>query len=224
MTFPPIRDRFRKAQPFPHVAVDGLFDPALVAAAAQQVPPMADARWLRSENRLDRTQPPKLSIRDLTPFPAIRELSDLMHSEQMRAWLGQAAGIGDLVPDPSLKGAGLHGNPRGGWLGTHRDFNAHEGLYRRVNAFVYLNPGWKPEWGGELELSDPDDPAATVRIAPTLGMFAAFECGEKSWHGHPEPLACPADRLRASIAAYFYTKEKPEWYQEEHSTIYLGRK
>ena len=34
-----------------------------------------------------------------------------------------------------------------------------------------------------------------------------FTTGADTWHGHPEPLRCPPDRARRSLAIYYYTVE-----------------
>ena len=60
--------------------------------------------------------------------------------------------------------------------------------------------------------------ADAVRIAPLGGRCVIFETNDKTWHGHPEPLNCPKDVQRRSLALYFYTKEAPKG--EAHTTIY----
>lgn len=118
-------------------------------------------------------------------------------------------------------------------------------LYRRLNTFLYLNRDWEPGWGGGLGLYDPprkangtaytlaevralegDDrkpkPGALVKlIQPTFNRFVAFETTADSWHGHPEPLRCPVGRERLSLSCYWYTRSKPPWHEEQHSTIYV---
>lgn len=127
----------------------------------------------------------------------------------------QYTAIENLIPDNELFGAGLHCIPQGGFLNMHIDFNKHpKGWHRRVNMLVYLNENWQPEWGGQLQLGC-DNP---IMIDPIAGRCVIFETTEDSWHGHPEPLKCPADRQRRSLALYFYTKEPPP--TAAHSTIY----
>ena len=96
----------------------------------------------------------------------------------------------------------------------HCDFNVHsEGWLRRVNMLIYLNEGWEPEWMGQLCLGLP----IAKRIDPIAGRAVIFETNEESWHGHPEPLKCPKDRERRSLAFYFYS----EGTADPHSTIYI---
>jgi hypothetical protein len=44
-----------------------------------------------------------------------------------------------------------------------------------------------------------------VRVAPLFGRAVIFNTDLDSFHGHPEPLNCPPDRSRRSIATYYYT-------------------
>lgn len=219
MTLPERSMQFRSAEPFPHMVIDDLFDPTIVAAAARQVPGPKHRGWLRYRNKVDSDLPPKLGITKLVRYPAINRLAKLMLSQEFTDWLSATSGIPDLIADATLAGAGLHGVIRGGLLGIHVDFDRLGPLYRRLNTFVYLNPDWEVGWGGALELHPPER-GPVVYIPPTLGRFVAFETSERSWHGHPTALRCPKMRLRASLAVYFYSRERPSWYVDDHSTIY----
>lgn len=127
----------------------------------------------------------------------------------------RATGISSLFRDPDMFGAGLHCIPRDGFLKMHVDFNKHpKGWHRRVNMLIYLNERWEHEWGGHLQLGLLD----CVKLVPIGGRCVIFETNNQSWHGHPNPLACPADVQRRSLAIYFYTEEPPA--EEAHSTIY----
>ncbi|HEY6901128.1 MAG TPA: hypothetical protein VI233_10815, partial [Puia sp.] len=48
-----------------------------------------------------------------------------------------------------------------------------------------------------------------------------------SYHGHPNPLTCPPDRTRKSMALYYYTNGRPENEIvkgiEDHNTIFRHR-
>jgi Rps23 Pro-64 3,4-dihydroxylase Tpa1-like proline 4-hydroxylase len=143
--------------------------------------------------------------------PAAQKIVDDFDIERLE----DITGIYGLLCDPDRFGAGLHCIPRGGFLNMHIDFNKHPyGWHRRVNVLIYLNEDWQEGWGGQLQLGC-DNP---VMIDPIAGRCVIFETTEDSWHGHPEPLKCPPDRQRRSLALYFYTKEPPP--TAAHSTIY----
>ena len=89
---------------------------------------------------------------------------------------------------------------------------------------IYLNKDWKKAWGGDLELWPADMTKRAKAIAPLAGRCVIFSTTDQSFHGHPEPLACPADRTRKSIALYYYTATPAgEAAAEPHSTLYQRR-
>lgn len=89
----------------------------------------------------------------------------------------------------------------------HVDFNyqAELRLYRRLNLLLYLNRDWKPEWKGQLLLGD-----GKKSIEPAHNTMVIFTTDDESYHGHPEPLECPEDVRRDSIALYFYSAIEPK--------------
>ena len=44
-------------------------------------------------------------------------------------------------------------------------------------------------------------------IAPIGNRAVVFTTGADTWHGHPDPLCCPPDTARRSLALYYYTEE-----------------
>jgi hypothetical protein len=57
-------------------------------------------------------------------------------------------------------------------------------------------------------------------VAPIANRAVVFTTGEDTWHGHPEPLRCPLDRSRRSLAIYYYTVEDAP---DARSTEYRAR-
>ena len=193
----------RFEQPFPHAVFDDFIAPETVSAINAEWPREA---WLREEGKFNR----KWSRSALTP--AAQRVAASIDP----GWLSEVTGIAGLFADPELFGAGLHCIPAGGFLKMHVDFNKHpKGWHRRVNVLIYLNPTWRDEWNGHLQLGMGHD---AKRIAPLGGRCVVFETNDASWHGHPEPLACPDDVQRRSLALYYYTAKAPKG--PAHSTIY----
>ncbi|KAJ1436499.1 2OG-Fe(II) oxygenase superfamily-domain-containing protein, partial [Ochromonadaceae sp. CCMP2298] len=139
--------------------------------------------------------------------PATRFLMDHMKSRAFVNFLQKITGIPALVPDPTDYGAGPHQIVRGGLLKIHLDFNFNEriNLWRRVNVLFYLNEGWKEEWGGKLELWSADMQAREGSVEPLFNRMVIFAATEQSFHGHPDPLQCPHNVTRKSVAMYYYT-------------------
>lgn len=114
-----------------------------------------------------------------------------------------------LYSDNGLNGGGWHTHKRGGKLNTHLDYSLHPklGLQRKPNIIIYMNPNWKEEWGGALGLwgnESAEKPGElVVSVWNKFNRAVIFDTTQNSWHGLPEPLACPDDQARQSLASYF---------------------
>jgi hypothetical protein len=65
---------------------------------------------------------------------------------------------------------------------------------------------------------------AERRIEPTFNRIVIFSITDTAFHGHPEPLRCPAGRTRRSLALYYYSNGRPEPERSEsHSTLWQTR-
>ena len=137
--------------------------------------------------------------------------------------------IDKIVPDPYFTGGGLNVTCRGGLLDVHVDGNYHDatGLNRRLNALLYLNPGWKPEWGGEFGIYDSEGAVCVKKIPPIFNRLIIFDSHDKSYHGLPDPVNFPEQEPRRSIILYYYTKaERPSAQvvvREPHSALWKKR-
>ena len=147
-----------------------------------------------------------------------------LNSGPFLAFLERLTGINGLIADPHLRGGGVHIIRRGGKLGIHADFNHHKRLkvFRRLNLLLYLNREWDEAWGGHLELWNRDKTRCCRRIAPVFNRTVIFDTSNFSYHGHPEPLECPQDESRKSLALYYYTVDCPhEIDREPHGTLFV---
>ncbi|HET9051684.1 MAG TPA: 2OG-Fe(II) oxygenase [Candidatus Dormibacteraeota bacterium] len=212
---------YRSAQPFPHTVIEDLVDPELAARLVEEFPRPADIAWqeFQSENEL------KLATNDEAKLgPAtVGVLRDLT-SSRFVDFLERLTGIEGLVPDPHHVGGGLHQIKPGGYLRIHADFNKHPRLHldRRLNLILFLNPGWREEWGGHLELWDREMHACERRVLPVLNRCVIFNTTSWAYHGHPSPLTCPPEVTRRSLALYYYTNGRPaaDGPQHAHSTLF----
>lgn len=112
-------------------------------------------------------------------------------------------------PDPTMHGGGLHVMLPGGHLSTHLDYDAHPlvaGERRALNLIAFLNPEWRAEWGGGLQLCDPMG-EVKKRILPAPGRMVAFEVGDTSYHG----VGRVADHAppRVTAAVYYLSPAGP---------------
>src|ERR1041385_6467061 len=218
-----LSDRYRSASPFPHAVIDDFLPEAVVRRIAGEFPTPESIVWRKA----DRYFETKLSTEDEEAFPDFtRHVMHAFNSSVFMEFLEELTGIDGLIPDPHFRGGGLHQIRRSGKLGVHADFNYYERLklHRRINVLLYLNDGWKPEYGGQLELWNREGTRCEQRIDPLLNRCVVFSTTDESHHGHPEPLQCPEDVTRKSLAFYYYTADRPtSEATAPHTTLFRAR-
>jgi 2OG-Fe(II) oxygenase superfamily len=207
--------KYTKAHPFPHAVFQDM-----LAVGPEIMGSFPGPDWSSWAALGDAYQLQKFSCPDIEkiPEPFARLIHELSTPTFLKA-LEQLTGIKNMIPDPYLKGGGLHLSGPGGVLAPHTDFHVYEplGLYRRVNVLVYLNEEWSEEYGGCLELGDVGSTSKTV-VVPTWGTVVVFTTNDKSVHGFPRPIA--EDRWRRSIALYYYTTEESKEFQGDTATYW----
>jgi Rps23 Pro-64 3,4-dihydroxylase Tpa1-like proline 4-hydroxylase len=222
--------RFRDAQPFPHIVIDNFLSPEFIARLNSEFPDLAAKKKAGSthipvvledgsEAQLGKEW---LSRERLVPH-VYRRMYWELNSNPFVGLLEKITGIPGLLADPHLAGGGVHNTSTGGYLKVHADFNKHPqyDLDRRLNLLIYLNEDWLPEYGGDLELWSEDMGSLVEKIAPIAGRCVIFKTTSTSFHGHPHPLTCPADRGRRSVALYYYSNGRPEEEgSQEHGTLW----
>ena len=218
------RIAYATAKPYPHIVFDNFFDPALVEQVLGEFPKPQDIPWQKFDN--DREI--KLATAKEASFgPATRLLFYHLNSATFLDFLSRVTGIANLIADPGLEGGGLHQIVRGGKLGMHADFNKHAqyNLDRRLNLLLYLNKDWKAEYGGNLELWDRGMTRCEAKVAPLFNRVMIFGTTDFTYHGHPEPLQCPENMTRKSMALYYFSNGRPpEEISGEHSTLFRERR
>ena len=217
------RASYARAEPFPHVVIDGLFPEEVLRALIREFPRPGEIDWNKFKNREEL----KLaSTRESQMGELTRLFLYQLNSSIFMDFLETLTGIKGLVPDPHFWGGGLHQIERGGYLKIHADFNKHErlNLDRRLNLLLYLNEGWKEEYKGHLELWDRAMTRSVQRILPVFNRCVIFSTTDFSYHGHPDALECPAGETRKSLALYYYSNGRPaQEVSGEHGTLFRKR-
>ena len=220
---PAARSAYATAEPFPHVVLDGLFDPALLQDIIREFPKADDVEWIKFKN----VQEIKLaSNRDEHFGTLTRHLLYYLNSGPFLSFLSEVTEIEGLIADSYFDGGGMHQIERGGKLAVHADFNKHPmtGLDRRLNALLYLNPDWQDDYGGHLELWNRDMTACVRKVAPLFNRMVVFGTTDYTNHGHPDPLCCPSGMTRKSLALYYFTNGRPAGeISGLHSTLFQPR-
>jgi Rps23 Pro-64 3,4-dihydroxylase Tpa1-like proline 4-hydroxylase len=196
------RGEYLAGSPWPHLVLDDLIDPAVIAAAeAQEIGRGLELQPHRSYRHVKAESPEVVGA-------ATKALQDDLDSPPFLEFLEQLTGVPNLVADPSHFWAGVHVSSAGAFQAVHRDFRKHpvSKLFHRVNVLTYLNSDWESAFGGELELWSSDMTGHVERIAPLAGKMVIFETTPETLHGVPDPVRCPPGRARLSLASYYYSE------------------
>ena len=201
-----------KAEPFPHIVLDNFFNEDLLKKIIEEFPKNLDKIGINNDSD---PQKNKFTLNDYSKFgDNTKSLLNFTNSYEFIKFLNKISGIKEsLVSDPYFLGGGLHELRDGGHLNIHSDFNKHQmiGLDRRINALIYLNPNWKSEYGGSLELWDKDLKKNIKKITPIFNRLVIFDTTDFSFHGNPDPINHPNKNVsRKSIALYYYSNGRPE--------------
>ncbi len=219
--------QYTSAQPFPSISFKNFFNPDFLSSVLEEFPDLSKA----AASQYNDTKQIKFEGKGERPFGInTKQLMHFLNSEPFLEFLQSLTSIKEtLLGDPYFVGGGMHEIKPGGLLKVHADFNKHPktNLDRRINVLVYLNKDWQESYGGHFELWDKDMKACVHKILPEFNTLAMFSTTDFSYHGHPNPLSCPPDRSRKSLALYYYSNGRPaEEINPEltkHSTLWKAR-
>ena len=200
-------NKYQQAHPYPYGQFENFLENWAAEDAMNAFPKVKDAGWIHYIHVNEKKH--GLNKMDLIP-PFLQEVINALNSPPFVEALCKLTGIEGLKPDPSLEGGGLHQTQKGGFLNIHADFTVHphkRNWRRRVNVLVYLNQDWEPEYKGDLELWTRDMKSCEAKISPIFNRCVIFNTDDDSFHGLPDPIQCPEDMTRKSIALYYFTEE-----------------
>ncbi len=222
------KEKYQAAEPFAHIVYDDFFNETFLNEVLNEFPDLAVVGGRKFEDKLQ----VKFAGQGEKYFGEnTKRLMHFLNSEPFINFLQVLTGIDEpLIGDPYFLGAGQHEIKKGGLLKIHADFNIHDVLKldRRINVLVYLNQDWKEEYGGHFELWDETMEKCREKILPHFNRLVIFSTTDFSYHGHPDPLNCPENMSRKSLALYYYSNGRPENEiikgQEMHYTLFKDRK
>ena len=216
-------------EPYRHCVIDDFLPADLAQSCLESFPPPEAPGWAASNDK-------GVEIKQRSTWESEFDIPDgiidtvrVLNGAPFLKAMTQLIGIQKIMPDPYFSGGGLNVTKRGGMLDVHVDGNYHDssGLNRRLNAIIYLTPGWQPEWGGEFGVYDKTGENCVKKIPPLFNRLVVFDSHDFSFHGLPDPINFPEDTPRRSLLLYYYTKEPrpPEHVAEEapHSALWKSR-
>lgn len=196
------RAAFRAAQPWPHLAIDGLFDAGRIGQALTEAQEAA-SRGLKHTRNSTFVKEESSTL----PGPVSQHLVDTLDGAGYAAFLEELTGTTGLHADSTHYNAGLHVTPQGGRQGIHLDFRVHPQTHEhhRVVTLLYLSPNWTAADGGLLELWHPSMKRQPTEVMPQAGRLVLFEAHGGTPHGLPNPVTRPAGRV--ALATHHYNGE-----------------
>ena len=222
------KNNYQSSDPFPNISFKNFFNPDMLDQILAEFPDLEK----KGNIQFNTPNEIKLASKGEQKFgPITKQFVHFLNSEPFLLFLQELTGIQEvLLPDPYFEGGGYHQSKSGGFLKIHADFNKHKKtkLDRRLNILVYLNKDWKEEYGGHFELWNRDMTKCVKKILPEFNTMAMFTTTDFSYHGLPNPITCPPDRSRKSLALYYYSNGRPveeiNSGLEEHNTLFVARK
>jgi hypothetical protein len=217
------RDEFRCADPFPHAAIDGLFDHESLQVAEEAWPTPEEGGspdWFRYEFATERCW----STNDSRAFPEpLKDVCAAMLTPEFETMLSILSGIHGLEADLNMLGGGLWQIDPSGYINAHAKFNRHtfransEPLFRRLTAVLFLNSAWRSQWNGGLELWDSEQ--CQKRIVPAMNTLAIFATGPAAWAGFP--TASRAPRPQRMIVQHYWAAHPVQGDHSERETAWV---
>lgn len=210
-----LRTRFDAATPFRYIVLDGFLDDAFADSLRSGFPPLE-----KMKTHYSGINERKAEDNDLTKLdPNFTLLHQRLSAPDFLQWVTEITGIPALQTVEDRLGYGLHQGGDGSFLDIHIDYNIHPiaRSQRKLNFLLFLNPGWKEDWGGFLQLWDARSGSDSREIAPIFNRVVIFECSEISFHGCSKVHVPPGITRKSIYQYYFVTPSRSVHY---HDTVF----
>lgn len=198
---------FGRQGPFDHCIIDEFFKEDVARELEVEFPGFDSDEWHKYNNPIEI----KKLCNNWNVFPALTyQVFNYLNSTDFLHILARLLPSDKkLYSDIGLNGGGWHIHKKGGKLNTHLDYSLHPklGLQRKLNLIIYLNASWERNWGGNLGLwsnESSERPGELIKeIEPKFNRAVLFDTTQNSWHGLPDPIRCPDNEYRKSMAVYY---------------------
>ena len=199
------KDTFQTNNPFSHCVIDNFLSEEYSEKLYENFPTLKanpDLHWHKYYNPIE----VKYACDSLHDFNhVVQSYFYNLSSSIFLNTIKYITNIEDLEVDEYLHGAGVHLHPRRGRLNMHLDYEKHpySGKQRRINIILFMNKNWIPSWNGANEFWNDTMTYCVKKNEIKFNRALIFKTNEISWHGLPEPLMCPEEVYRKSLAYYY---------------------
>jgi hypothetical protein len=230
-------DSYNAQTPYPFAYFDGLFDEALLDEINREIDLANFEKDVRSIDGVEVKTRSDFEDNESLP-PATRRVFELINGGKFLNIVSKLTGIGGLISDPYYDGGGINVIENNGTLAVHVDGTTQHRMQvcRRINAILFLNDDWDPNWNGyheqwdfvNKELSPFDDEQewkCVRKILPKKNRLFFFTTNDHSWHGHAGVLNVPEGVQRRSLIAYYYTSSRPDSdlvFENPHRALFIN--
>lgn len=210
------RSKFNSGKPFPNLVIDNFLPNDEAKKIAEEFPNAKEDFWIKhgSGSKSDNNNDPGTKIASFNEKffpPNIRQIMTQFNSQAFLKFLQEVCEINFITGDAFYNECGLHSTGRGGRLMIHADQNRYQYpdlMHQFINVIYYATPNWDRNWGGSLELWNKELSKCEKKIDSIFNRLVIFETGRYSYHGHPDPLMCPENIRRNSLALYYYVPQR----------------
>ena len=211
-----LKRQWSTAKPVRHLVIDGVLPGDEVESIDAAFPQTKEMRLMNSLRER------KFTSKNMDAFDSrIRDVSFAFQDSAVIDLIGEITEIVDNQGDPKFYAGGISSMEDGHFLNPHID-NSHDGnreRYRSLNLLFYTSPDWDQEFGGNLELWDPN-----VRSRCTIisrgNRLVVMETNSRSWHS-VSPLR--VKRRRNCISNYYFSRHSPGGGEYFNVTTFSAR-
>jgi Rps23 Pro-64 3,4-dihydroxylase Tpa1-like proline 4-hydroxylase len=154
--------------------------------------------------------------------PLLEEIIYAFQDERIVKIVGEICGIKQLLPDENLYAGGISLMGKNQFLNPHLD-NSHDkdrSLWRVLNLLYYVTPGWKEEYGGNLELWPNGLENPQITIHSKFNRLAVMETHNNSLHS-VSPVVF--EGYRCCVSNYYFSESPLLESDRFHVTSFRGR-
>lgn len=228
---------YNNLKPYPYAIFDDLFNNSIIREVNEEI----DLAQFEIDERQIKGEEVKIrsDFEDNESLPAAtRKIFELLNGGRFLNLVSRLTGINGLIPDPYYDGGGINIIKDQGTLAVHIDGTNQQrmAVSRRINAILFLNEDWNPDWNGyheqwefvnkDLSPFDENQEWRCVRkVLPKKNRLYIFTTNDHSWHGHAGLLNVPNGVERRSLISYYYTSTRPETdliYEAPHRALFIN--